>query len=973
MSSPKDKTVGIHNLLKTGRGLMRLGVLAIAICMTIVGLSIADDVHATIKKPTNIPAQPLAPALQSLAKDRNFQIIYVSEEIGDRRTDGAVGEYTSEEALKQLLSGTGLTYKYLDDKTITVQPINPAFHMNGPVSAAPLSSDGSSAARDQDAAKGSESKEGTGSQSLWDRFRVARADQGASAMDNSAAGEAKKYNKSSGSGAPDSGSSTQLEEITVTSERREEAVNKVPISITALSQQSMDDLHLENVADLAAVVPGLYVAPVPAGFQDQTTVAIRGIISGNNAPTTQFYIDETPVGTRQMTGAGLSGSPQPAMFDLDRVEVLRGPQGTLFGASAMGGAIRFVTPEPSLNNSGGFAKAELGHTQGGGTDYEVGVAYGAPVVAGAAGFRVSAWFQSSGGFIDQENPFSGEIIKSNANTADSYVIRPAFTWAPSEALSITPSAFLQHEHSQNPAAYWLTELPNNSGGRAWGGSSQPLTDDLRVGSLAIRYNFAGLTLQSDTSYLDRASSAVDDFTQSTIFLFTDGSPGFPSGTDFIPGDKSFNSSIYGNTFTHAWMQELRLSSHDPSSRVSWVAGAFYRHAVQGVEQGVGGDLSPVTQAAYGLSSLEFFNGIPNLVQNGQVLNAYQNFVATDVSEALFADVAVNITARLKADVGVRIEHTVVEHQNQVVAGPLDGVAYSNIGLPDEVANPVTPRVSLTYQYTGTNMIYASAASGYRPGGGNSATSLGNSLCDPSVHALGLSAVPSTFKSDSLWSYELGTKNSLLERKLSIAGSIYYTKWTGIQAQVVLPSCSETFTANRGHAISQGLDLQVDAVVAEGLTLHALAGYTNAYYPDAAYGASNNGVAPLLNGAGDKLAQIRPWTVAVNANYSRDISSLWGDSRSYLRLDYRWLSASNSLDPNVAGYDPDTGPQQDQGYNTLNVRLGVTHGGVDLSLYVNNATNADPLLGYFHILPGDPLYRAVAISPRTAGATAWYRF
>ena len=99
---------------------MRITVTAIAICMTIVGLSIADDVHASIKQPTNIPAQPLAPALQSLAKDRNFQIVYVSEEIGDRSTGGAVGEYTPEEALKQLLRGTGLTYKYLDEKTVTI-------------------------------------------------------------------------------------------------------------------------------------------------------------------------------------------------------------------------------------------------------------------------------------------------------------------------------------------------------------------------------------------------------------------------------------------------------------------------------------------------------------------------------------------------------------------------------------------------------------------------------------------------------------------------------------------------------------------------------------------------------------------------------------------------------------------------------------------------------------------------------------
>src|SRR5258708_5083163 len=126
MSTPKNTTVGLHKLLNWGGGLVRITVRAIAICMTIVGLSIADNVHASIKQATNIPAQNLAPALQSLAKDRDFQIVYVSEEIGDRRTGGAVGEYTPEEPPKQLLRGTGLSYKYLYKKTITiVSPTTP--------------------------------------------------------------------------------------------------------------------------------------------------------------------------------------------------------------------------------------------------------------------------------------------------------------------------------------------------------------------------------------------------------------------------------------------------------------------------------------------------------------------------------------------------------------------------------------------------------------------------------------------------------------------------------------------------------------------------------------------------------------------------------------------------------------------------------------------------------------------------------
>src|SRR5258708_5217352 len=137
MSPPKNKAAGLLELLRTGGGLVRITVTATAICMAVVGLSIAADVRASIKQPTNIPPQSLAPALQSLAKDRNFQIVYVSEEIGDRRTGGAVGEYTPEEALKQLLRGTGLTYKYLDEKTVTI--VSPTAASAAPTLPPPLS------------------------------------------------------------------------------------------------------------------------------------------------------------------------------------------------------------------------------------------------------------------------------------------------------------------------------------------------------------------------------------------------------------------------------------------------------------------------------------------------------------------------------------------------------------------------------------------------------------------------------------------------------------------------------------------------------------------------------------------------------------------------------------------------------------------------------------------------------------------
>jgi iron complex outermembrane recepter protein len=766
---------------------------------------------------------------------------------------------------------------------------------------------------------------------------------------------------------PAEGTNTGLEEIIVTAQRREERLDKVPISVTAFSQRTMDDLHIENFSDLASIVPGLVLSTPVGGIQDLDDVAIRGIFSGGNSPTTQFYIDETPVAIRTLPAAGPAVSPHPLIFDLDRVEVLRGPQGTLFGSSAMGGAIRYITPQPGLSDKSGYAKVDLSYTDRGAPSYETGVAYGAPIVSGTAGFRISAWFQSLGGFIDKEDPYTGEILDRNANSTDSYVIRPAFTWAPAEGLTITPALFMQHVHSDSPNSYWITELPYvESGAHVSGAIDEPSNDDFNVWSLAIRYNFSGVSFQSDTSYLDRRSVAINDFTHGSEFIY--------SGKLFVPGlSPSWHNYLDDSTSTRAIQQEFRLSSQDPSGRLAWIAGLYYRHALQNVAQCLPGTLDPLTEAIAGENTLQF-TGFPDYTEpDGQICNAYTNFHTTDISEAAFGEITFEIVRHLKVNVGVRVEHAVVEHQNQVSAGPLDGLTYANENLPDESANPVTPRYSLTYQYTDDDMVYVSAAKGYRSGGGNGATSIGNPLCTPSLTALGLSTVPTSYSSDSLWSYEIGAKDRLFNRRLAIEASAFLIDWSNIQTSVNLPSCAEMFTTNRGKAMSRGFDLQVAAIVVNGLKLGAMVGYTDAYYPDAAFGAPVGGVTPLLNAAGDKLANVLPWTAAVNVEYSRDISSLWGNARSYIRVDYRWLSAANALNPATAGFDPETSPHQNQAYGMLNLRIGLVHEGLDASVYVNNATKSDPLLGYAHDLIGDPMFYGTAIRPLTVGFTGYYRF
>jgi outer membrane receptor protein involved in Fe transport len=911
---------------------------AVGLCSLILLTTAHAHADAPSVAPFDIPPQGLSSALGEFARQSQREILYAPEIAAERRSGGVHGTMEPAAALRILLKGSGLSFATTPAGAILV----------GDPSRMPAavrtdqSKSGPGAGEDQEAPRSSP-----------ERFRVAQVDQGSTTSSSTLAQTT----------APTMAPSA-LETIVVTARRREENINQVPASITAFSQQTMDELNIKSLADLATITPGIFVAPTSGPTQDSVNFAIRGIQSQGNAPTTQFYIDETPIAIRQVSELGVfSMSPQPLIFDLDRVEVLRGPQGTLFGASAMGGAIRFITPQPNLTASSGFAKAEGGYTDGGDASYDVGAAFGAPLIERRLGFRVSAWYQSTGGFIDQVDPFTGEILKKNANSSEAYVVRPAITWAPSDALSITPAAYLQHIHSDHPNTYWLDNVANAPSGRhVWGGTLQPLTDDLRVGSLAIAYQVAGLSIHSDTSYLDRRLHENTDITQILQFIF--------GGTSFMPGLESFRGLQTDISSNQAWMQEIRVTSQDPASSISWVAGAFYRNSKVSLEQLWAPDLSPITEQISvppGQNSDEYF-GVPNYIYNGQALNAYTAGTARDISEALFGDVTVKFGSHVNASAGIRVEHLIVTDQTQTFDGPVLGGPLSNI-LPDATATPVTPHATLTYQFTDDDMVYASAGKGFRPGGGN-VIIVPSEACAQSLHQLGYTSEPTTYGPDHLWSYEVGTKDSFFNRRLTVQGSIYYTDWRDIQSGVTPNNCYQPFFVNRKRAVSQGFDLQLSAALTNDLRLNALVGYTNAYYPDATYDTSTPPV--LQVGAGDKLGII-PWTFAVNAEYLHDMSALWAQSRLYLRLDYRYTGAPPPGNPSIPGYDPVAQANADPAYGVLNIRLGLVHARWDLSLYLNNAGNSDPVLAWFHIGPSDTLHRASTIQPRTAGLTMWYRF
>ena len=255
------------------------------------------------------------------------------------------------------------------------------------------------------------------------------------------------------------GSSTTLEEVTVTATRVSETVNRVPLAITAQTQRALDQQGIRSIADLEATVPSLRLSGQEGS--GLATLSIRGIRQTSaTAATTGFYLDETALQKRAAAGFGsANGTPIPPLFDLERIEVLRGPQGTLFGGGSEGGTIRYIQPEPGLSNYTSYARAQWMQTKDGDPSYEAGGAVGGPIVQDKLGFRASVFTRENGGYIDLTDYRTGRVYDDNSNNNRVRMGRLAFAWAPSESNKLMLSYFVSHDETDNLGNGYNLDIP----------------------------------------------------------------------------------------------------------------------------------------------------------------------------------------------------------------------------------------------------------------------------------------------------------------------------------------------------------------------------------------------------------------------------------------------------------------------------------------------------------------------------------
>ena len=794
-----------------------------------------------------------------------------------------------------------------------------------------------------------------------------------------------------------------LKEIVVTATRRSEPLSKVPLSITAVTQDQMDQLGIKDIQDLVKYVPGVSI-----DTSGTNAISIRGISSSAGAGTTGIYIDDTPI---QMRDIGFNPDDTlPRTFDLERVEVLRGPQGTLFGAGSEGGTVRYILTPPSVSQASTYARTDLSYTYYGEPSYEAGIARGQPLIDGTLGIRVSAWYQRIGGWINQVDPTTGSLVAPNVNHGQVLVLRMAALWQPSDSFQVTPSILYQSAQKHDEDTYWPA-YSNPAAGQFNTATPELMRvpDQYYLGALKIEKDFASTSLISDSSYYHRHEMSAYQGTVYDLSLFqglgwadnpatgglgcgsasttpTPPCSWYPlldgNGIHLPAGFENYQTPNVMTNTQESYVQEVRWQSNQPDARLKWTVGVFWQLAKEGsIEELRDPEVNQFFQALYGVNATDVFGDYYSCPNNAAYPSIpacdiyYNNNTTFDRQIAGYGQVDIKLTRRLTLTLGERVSRTSFSLENY--ADGLENYGPSGASATEH-ETPNTPKAGLSFQMNDANLFYANYAKGFREGGGNSPLP---PYCDLPLQQEGYpNGAPLKYDSDSTRDYEVGSKD-VIAHVLRVATSAYYVQWNGIQQGVYVGgNCGLQFTDNLGTAVSKGFDLQAELALGS-LQVDLATGYTNARYTRNSPHAGLATVGDAISGqaAIDYAPGLSPpWTVSAGAQYNFNVFSRTAFARADWEYESRNPWPSTLQDPLSSQYYPYTYTLSSTTQTSL--RAGMSFGDWLVSAYVENLFNSQTVINYQlsaadYFNPGTPPSveeNDYTFRPRTIGITATLR-
>jgi len=716
----------------------------------------------------------------------------------------------------------------------------------------------------------------------------------------------------SGTSADDSKGS-EIADIVVTARKTAERLHDTPMSIAVITADAIEKTGATTLEDLGRETPGLTIVSAAPG---QNAITLRGL-SGNN--TVGLYLDDTPLSI----GIGNAVQPtnidmDPALFDLDRVEVLRGPQGSLYGASSFGGTVRYITNQPNLTEEHVTAKVTASGTEDGGFNEEVDGLINQPIIPGYLAVRAMVFDHNNSGYIDQypTDPnnylavLSGPVDK-DINTEQTFGGRIAIEAKPVDQFFATLAAYYQHMDLGAPFAF---DAPPGTFSDPIQSRlvREPSTDQVQLYTLTLQGDVQPVHVTSSTSYMDRYVFNAEDDSKDLYYFFPQGAV--------------YPSTLYAEACNHDFVEEMRVSGG--AGPVHGVVGLFYAHAV------AYGTLNWPTPPQYEMA----FGSEP-------VYYNWNDFL--DVQKATFGELNIDLLPGLQATLGDRL-YQQSQRYTVYINGIFNGGAETPASSYGSEARGTTPKYGFSYHVTPDILTYTTVAKGYREGGPLYPFP---STCAADLPALGLSTPPTAYKPDSIWNYEMGAKTEWLEHRLTMNGAIYYIDWTNIQQNIILPTCGFGFVGNFGKASSKGSELEMNYDPTRALKLTLSFSYNEAKLTSTIPGAAGR--------TGQTLEYAPRWMGATSAEYTHPIDA---DTAAYLRGDFSTTSREDT------SYNSQSVYYNVAGYGLLNLRLGVKHRAWTGGLFVTNALDKHaetdlPLSNGVDL----PTQRRIALNrPRTIG-------
>jgi len=694
----------------------------------------------------DIPTQKIGKALETLAVKTDISLVFSSADVKNIRSNAISGKYSPTQALKIMLEGTGLVFQQAGEQTITIQKD----HHQAQVESQPKDDSSETSNKKADPLPTSSQANNTN--------KIIQSDKVSDPKAEKAEGE--------------SWDDFMLEDTVVTASKRDVKVQSIPMSIQAITGEKLEAFGAVGMDDFINRVPGLTKATSGMGG---ASVQIRGIASfansGTASATVGYYLDDVPMSSGDRI-------PDSALFDLERIEVLKGPQGTLYGEGSLGGTIRMITNKPRMNEFEGKIQPVLSQTEGSdGFNYQINALVNAPIVDGKLALRLTGSYIDDAGFVDDIS-FGIE----DSNSYDKVNVRGTFRFTPLDRLAISPSILYQKNDAGSPA-YASDLYPDLTYARLMPFNDERI-DEFQIYSLSIEADLGWAELVSSTSYYDRQYYAYEDqqgdngTVNAVLFYFLGAPPTSPYQPQLV------------DSSTETFIQELRMVSTGEGP-LSWVVGGIYRNKVYSSRVLLENDL------------ITFHSG-------GTMPVVFDiDYEQTSQQIALFGDVNYDIMNKVVLIAGARVFQEKIEGDMSFKQLDVAGVFSPEIDQDDLLF-----KLAVNFYPIENAMLYAQYTQGIRPGGINE-----RAIFYPA------GTVADVFESDSTENYELGIKSDWINGRIRVNAAAYYIDWKDIQVlDIGTGPVDPTFIVNAGRAKSTGFETEIAAKLTSGLTVGLNLGY-----------------------------------------------------------------------------------------------------------------------------------------------------